>query len=137
MRMRRNSPASIWLYSHHHGEHFPTMLQEALRTARPRWGLPEYCARVIAQHFMTTPLPPGPDPVLGWGLGLQFTDSRYNVLELDMEKQQVRTRLRDEREPRYFKRKLLGYALSFEEYIGLADPAYFRKMGLTAWEEKA
>lgn len=122
LRMSSRKTDSIWVYSHDHGSRLPGLLQVALSTAKPRWGLPSYCARVIVDQLIHQP----GNTTLGWGLNVVYDNSYYNVFELDMEKQTVQVRKVVDTK---LCRRLVGRAVTFEEFVVMEDAATYRTKG--------
>lgn len=124
--MSSKKTGSIWLYKHDSGYFVAEELQQALRVAQPRWDVPSYCARIIVEQILLSNQ--DRDPVLGWGLSLEYTDSRYNILELDMQRKRVQVRqvIRGD-----LQHKIVGHWIPFDDFVTMADVTEFRNTGLS------
>lgn len=116
---------AIWLYVHSHGSELPAMLQDALKTSKPRWGDSAYGCRIILDQLTKD----GRDSEYGFGIDIGPGDNEYNVLEIDLQTERVQVRSR----AGFFNDddwqttgEIVAGPISFDEYMALANPRDWR-----------
>lgn len=75
----------IYVYSHWDGSELPTMVRDALKAGKGRWGDDEYLTRIIIDQITKS----GRDQETGYGVGLTMLDNSYPITIVDLGAQRV------------------------------------------------
>ena len=74
-----------WLYTHWGASNLPTVGAEGLAQGEPRWGDPEYLARIIFERMLED----ASSMETGYGIGTERHGDVWRVVEIDTEMKEV------------------------------------------------